>query len=474
MLFNSIQFAIFLPFVFVLYWILPDKCKTPILLISSYFFYMSWNYKYIILIIAITFICYISAILIEDTRNDTIRKWIRGFSIASCLGVLIIFKYLNFFLDTAISILSIFSQSIDSMVLDIVLPVGISFYTFQGMSYIFDVYNKTEKAERSLIVFATYLSFFPQLVAGPIERTRNLLPQIKSEKTFDYDKAMYGARQMLWGFFKKIAVADFISVSVDNAYLNVRGCTSFDSFIVIVLFTMQIYCDFSGYSDIAIGVAKLFGIDLMSNFNSPYLSLSIREFWSRWHISLSTWFKDYIYIPLGGSKCSKMRKNFNVLVTFAVSGLWHGAAWTYVIWGILHGISRIAENILAYLPKKIRVPKIIRWFIVFGIVNVLWVFFRADSIDDSMYVICNAFKLFCGHFSLKSNIGLTSKRLIFGGFTIICVMIYDFFSLKIDIIKLASYKSRFLVQGIEYAVLATIILAMIFGVENNPFVYFQF
>ena len=364
---------------------------------------MSWNYKYIVLIVAITLICYKSAVLIEDCNNDLVKKWIRGISVGSCLGVLFFFKYLNFFLDTTFSVLSVLSKPIDSIVLEIVLPVGISFYTFQGMSYIFDVYNKSERAERSLVVFATYLSFFPQLVAGPIERTKNLLPQIRSEKIFDYDMAMYGARQMLWGLFKKIAVADFISVSVDNAYLNVGGCTPFDSLVVIILFTMQIYCDFSGYSDIAIGVAKLFGIDLMKNFNSPYMSLSFKDFWSRWHISLSTWFKDYVYIPLGGSRCSKMRRNFNVLVTFAVSGLWHGAAWTYVIWGALHGMTRIVENVLVFPKKKGLFPKLIRWIIVFGIVNVLWVFFRADSLYDALYMIGNAFKLFSGHFSIDSN-----------------------------------------------------------------------
>ncbi len=476
MLFNSISFAVFLPIVFALYWIMPHKYRWGVLLVASYYFYMSWNPKYVVLILSTTFVSYLAAIIIEEKREKISPKIIVAGSTAFCLGILFFFKYFNFFSETVSAIASVFSIQLHPITLNLLLPVGISFYTFQTMSYVFDVYKGKVKAERHLGVYATFISFFPQLVAGPIERTSNLLPQIKSEKSFNYDLSMYGARQILWGFFKKIAVADVVAMYVDNAYADLTRCTPFDLCIAIFFFTIQIYCDFSGYSDIAIGTAKLFGINLMKNFNSPYFSTSVREFWSRWHISLSTWFRDYVYIPLGGSRCSKLKTNINVMITFLTSGLWHGASWTFVFWGGMHGIAQVFENLIMVKGKKKTVfHKVIFWIIVFAFCNMAWVFFRAESIGDALYVIGNAF----GNIShidgyLHSNIGLSKKRLLFSLVTATIVAIYDYLSLKMDIIQTAASKNRFLVVVIEYIILAIIGVAVIFGAGSNQFVYFQF
>lgn len=344
--FNSLEYAAFLPIVFALYWALPHKFRWVLLLISSYYFYMSWNPRYVVLILFTTAVSYAAALLLEKYRNRASRNVILAGTLISCLGVLFFFKYFNFASESVAAVARYFSFSMQPITLKLLLPVGISFYTFQTLSYVIDVYRGEVKAERNFGIYAAFISFFPQLVAGPIERTANLLPQIKSEKKFDYDLAMHGARQMLWGFFKKVAVADVAATYVNTAYDTLHSCTGFDLCAAILFFSMQIYCDFSGYSDIAIGTARLFGINLMTNFKSPYFSTSIKEFWSRWHISLSTWFRDYVYIPLGGSRCSKLRNSFNLLVTFLASGLWHGANWTFVVWGGIHGGAQVVEKAL--------------------------------------------------------------------------------------------------------------------------------
>ena len=476
MLFNSLSFAVFLPIVFAVYWILPNKYRWAFLLAASYWFYMSWNPKYVVLILSTTLVSYGAAILIEEKREHISPKIIVAGSTVFCLGILFFFKYFNFFGETITAIAGLFSIHLHPITLNLLLPVGISFYTFQTMSYVFDVYKGRVKAERHLGIYATFISFFPQLVAGPIERTSNLLPQIKSEKKFDYELSMYGARQILWGFFKKIAVADVVAQYVDSAYADLTRCTPFDLCVAVFFFTIQIYCDFSGYSDIAIGTAKLFGINLMKNFNSPYFSTSVREFWSRWHISLSTWFRDYVYIPLGGSRCSKFRTNLNVMITFMTSGLWHGANWTFVVWGAMHGIAQIIENVFSVKEKKKSTfGKLISWILVFAFCNLAWVFFRADSIGDALYVIRNAF----GSMSqidgyLHSNIGLSAIKLLFSLVTIAIVAIYDYLSLKKDLIGIAASKNKLVVVVIEYILLAIIGIAVIFGAGSNQFVYFQF
>lgn len=294
-----------------------------------------------------TVISYSAGLILEKCNNPKYKKKILIGSIIGCLLVLFFFKYFNFTSRTISAVLSKFAIQLQPITLNLLLPVGISFYTFQVISYIIDVYKKNIKAESNFGIYATFVSFFPQLVAGPIERTSNLLPQIKKQHKFDEELALSGAKLMLWGYFKKLVIADNVAQYVDLVYENLANYKGFDLLLATFFFTIQIYCDFSGYSDIAIGTARLFGINLTINFKSPYLSSSIKEFWSRWHISLSTWFRDYIYIPLGGNRCSKVKQIFNLLVTFLVSGLWHGANWTFVIWGGIHGLAQVIENILA-------------------------------------------------------------------------------------------------------------------------------
>ena len=333
MLFNSLEYAVFLPTVFLLYWILPHKYRWIVLLVASYYFYMCWNVEYVFLILFTTVVSYVAAIFMEKANGKKERKTLLLFTAAASLWILFIFKYLNFVLESIRGMSGLLGINVSLWTVQILLPVGISFYTFQTLSYVIDVYRGKIKAERHFGYYASFISFFPQLVAGPIERTENLLPQIKEEHCFDSEKMKYGLKLMAFGFFKKLVIADGVSVYVDRIYNDLGSYQGFSLIAATVFFAIQIYCDFSGYSDIAIGTAELFGIRLMKNFDSPYFSCSIKEFWSRWHISLSSWFRDYVYIPLGGNRCGKLRHSFNLLVTFLVSGLWHGANWTFLAWG---------------------------------------------------------------------------------------------------------------------------------------------
>ena len=333
MLFNSLEYVCFLPIVFALYWTVPSKYRCYLLLVASYYFYMSWNVKYVAIIVFITVISYAAALLLEKTVDEKDKRLIVTVASICCLSVLFFFKYFNFTTTSFSRLLSLFTINLSPITLDVLLPVGISFYTFQTLSYVIDVYRGSVHAERNLIIYATFISFFPQLVAGPIERSTNLLQQIKAEHKFNEQKAMAGLKLMLWGYYKKLLIADNVSVYVDTVYNDLSTYRGLDILLVIFFFSIQIYCDFSGYSDIAIGTAKLLDIDLMTNFKSPYYSASIKEFWSRWHISLSTWFKDYLYIPLGGNRCSRVKHYFNLVFTFLVSGLWHGASLTFILWG---------------------------------------------------------------------------------------------------------------------------------------------
>lgn len=333
MLFNSIAFAIFLPVVFILYWILPVKNRWMLLLAASYYFYMGWNAKYVVLIFTATFISYFCAILMEKASSIRVKRICMLSSAIVILGILFLFKYYNFFLDNLSILARKFSITMNPYTLKLILPVGISFYTFQTLSYVIDVYKGKIRAEKHLGYYAAFVSFFPQLVAGPIERASNLLPQIKEERKFEYEKASYGVKLMAVGYFKKIVLADTLAKYVDIVFADVYSYHGFTLFLASLFFTFQIYCDFSGYSDIAVGTAKMFGINLMNNFNSPYFSVSIHDFWKRWHISLSTFFKDYVYIPLGGNRMGKIKNMANLMVTFLLSGLWHGASWNYIVWG---------------------------------------------------------------------------------------------------------------------------------------------
>lgn len=477
MLFNSVTYGIFLPIVFGLYWRLPHKYRWLFLFIASYYFYMSWNIRYTLLLFFTTFVSYIASLVLENQKNENVRKIILIFTLVFCLGILFYFKYFLFFSNSIVSLIDKFTiLNLSPIVLNIVLPVGISFYTFQTLGYVFDVYNERIKPEHHFGVYATYISFFPQLVAGPIERTENLLPQIKSEKKFDYDKVTYGLKLMAWGYFKKLVIADVVAPYVDLTYSSLRSHTGIDLIIAIFFFTVQIYCDFSGYSDIAIGTAKIMGIDLMDNFKSPYFSGTIREFWSRWHISLSTWFRDYVYIPLGGNRCNKARNSLNIMITFLASGLWHGASWTFVIWGGIHGAIQILENLCR--TKKIKteggVTKIASIIIVFIFCNFTWVFFRSESLKDACYVlghILDGIKHPNTYFI--NDIGLDRMAFLKIFICIMLLAIYDAFSLKHDIIQWIT-EQKGVIRWSIYTIFVVGVVCLFPAADETGFLYFQF
>lgn len=480
MLFNSNAFYVFLPIVFIIYWAMPQKYRWGILFVSSYYFYMSWNVKYVALILLTTVVSYGAALLMEQTKTPGKRKACLIGALLISLGVLFFFKYFNFISESVTTFLGRIAIPVEPYTLNLMLPVGISFYTFQTLSYVIDVYKGEVKATRHFGKYATFISFFPQLVAGPIERTRNLLPQIEGEHTFDCDKAIAGAKLIAWGFFKKIAIADTISVYVDLVYEHLELYRGFPLVIATALFAFQIYCDFSGYSDIAIGVAKLLDIDLMTNFKSPYFSSSIKEFWSRWHISLSTWFRDYVYIPLGGNRVGPFRHGLNLMVTFLVSGLWHGANWTFVLWGGIHGLGQIIEGAFRRGKKQRRT-----WYgclLTFVFVCFAWIFFRANSISDSWYVISH---LFSGLTDLKSYV--VNGILVFRGTSLagqglsglvqafLCILtltVYDFFALKQDVWTRIGRWAKPVRYALYFALLFVILYSRQLG--EYEFVYFQF
>lgn len=473
MLFNSLAYAVFLPCVFVLYWVLPHRARWPLLLIASYFFYMSWNAAYAVLIAAATLVSYGCGLYLEKASNPFRKKLCVGVSLFISLGILFVFKYYNF----AAGLLESVHEAVRIPRLDVLLPVGISFYTFQTVSYVIDVYRGTAKAEHHLGVYATFVSFFPQLVAGPIERSSNLLPQIRSKKHFDDASAAYGIRLILWGLYKKMVIADNLAAFVDRVYGNVYAFTGGSLLLACLFFSLQIYCDFSGYSDIARGSAKLLGIDLVENFKSPYFSSSLRAFWSRWHISLSGWFRDYVYIPLGGNRRSKFRTVFNTLLTFLISGLWHGADVTYIVWGGIHGLGQVGEKASGLHRKR---PGIIRRIIgnifVFAFVTLAWVFFRAKSLPDAVYVVTHLFVSQPGAGYLQGGMnaillnGSVLARIIL--LYVLPLSVYDGFARKTDVPAWIGKRSA----PVRYVFAAALIaIILIYGyVGKSTFVYFQF
>lgn len=356
MLFNSFDFLIFFPLVTIVYLIIPKCARSIWLILTSYYFYMSWNPKYAILIGLSTVITFISGILIERANFDKAKKTVVALSLISNLGILAVFKYMNFALDTLDIICEAAGIEFIDKRLDLLLPVGISFYTFQALGYTLDVYRGTVTAEKNIVNYALFVSFFPQLVAGPIERSGNLLSQIRNIKQinlYDYDRTRNGIMLMFWGLFQKLVIADRASILVNQVYNNYQNYGFFELATASILFAFQIYCDFGGYTNIARGSALVMGFSLMDNFRQPYLAISIKDFWRRWHISLTSWFTDYLYIPLGGSHKGLIRKYINIFIVFAVSGLWHGAKWHFVVWGGIHAILRIGGDIKTHLEKKL-------------------------------------------------------------------------------------------------------------------------
>jgi D-alanyl-lipoteichoic acid acyltransferase DltB (MBOAT superfamily) len=391
MLFNSIEFALFLPVVFGVYWfVFKNKLKAQnfFLFAASSVFYGWWDWRFLFLLYFSASIDFATAYFIDKTESKTRRKNLLLITLVSNLTILGFFKYFNFFADSFALILLQMHMQASVTTLKIVLPVGISFYTFQSIAYVVDVYRKQLKASNNYIEFMAFISFFPQLVAGPIERATHLLKQVQTERRFDYNYAVSGLRLMLYGFFKKVVIADNLSKFVDQVYAQPNDYKGITPIVATLFFAVQIYCDFSGYSDIAIGTARLFGFDLMKNFRTPYFATSLKEFWQRWHISLSTWFRDYLYIPLGGNRVSTSRKYFNLFITFVLSGLWHGANFTFIIWGTIHGLFMVVEDLI----KKrfdVTLPKLLRGIITFIIVLYAWVFFRASNLNDAIAISKN-------------------------------------------------------------------------------------
>lgn len=402
MLFNSLEFLIFLPIVFLLYWFVFCERRWQNLLVvaASYVFYGWWNWRFLLLIVLTSFCSYCSGLLLERNEGQRIRQQlVSAANIVLNLSVLGIFKYYNFFVENLDMIFKTLGWHLDMATINIILPVGISFYTFQALSYTIDVYQKKLPATHDIIEFFAYISFFPQLVAGPIERAANLLPQFQQKRQFDYAKSVDGMRQILWGFVKKIVVADNCAAYVNEYWGSYPEWSGLALFMLGVLFTLQIYCDFSGYSDIAIGCARLFGFNLMRNFNFPCFSRSVPEFWRRWHISLTTWFRDYVYFPLGGSRCGKWKIIRNVYIVWGISGLWHGADWTFVCWGLFHatllavynvlGINTKYKNVVAYGKYLPSVKEFLQITLTFFLVVIGWIIFRAETISQAAdYLAC--------------------------------------------------------------------------------------
>jgi len=482
MLFNSIDFAIFLPTVFILYWLLVNKdlkFQNFLIVVSSYIFYGWWDYRFLSLILFSTIIDYSIGISLLKQENITKRKILLWTSILVNLGFLGFFKYYNFFLENFINAFSFFGAEIKVNSLNIILPVGISFYTFQTMSYSIDIYKRKLEPTKDFIAFSAFVSFFPQLVSGPIERARNLLPQFYKKRIFDYSKAVDGMRQILWGLFKKIVIADNCAVFADQIFNNYNDYSASTLVLGAIFFAFQIYGDFSGYSDIAIGTSRLFGFNLMQNFAFPYFSRDIAEFWRRWHISLSTWFRDYLYIPLGGSRGTNYLKIRNVFIIFLISGFWHGANWTFIVWGGLNALyflpimllnkNKTNTDVVAqgkYLPS---LREVILMALTFSLTSIAWVFFRADDIHHALSYLSNII-----HLSILTSPDLIPPKL---------EMIYTL--LCIFILLLFEWMNREKIHGLDIAncnksnrwmlYLIIIIMIITFGAfRDDSFIYFQF
>ena len=450
MTFNSLSFLIFYPIVLLLYFVLPKRTRPYLLLLASYYFYICTQLELIFLILGTTLVSYFSSLIIEKTSRTGVRKLLLSLTLVVCLGVLLFYKYFDFLSASVTSLFNLFGGDSEPVLLDLLLPVGISFYTFQTLSYVIDVYRGNIPAERSFIYYALFVSFFPQLVAGPIERPENLLPQLKAVSgdappseggeavvayRWDKDNAILGAKYMMVGFFKKIVVADLVAVYVNSVYNDVGQVGAFGIIIATLLFAVQIYCDFSGYTDIAIGCARIMGIRLMKNFDHPYSSVSIKEFWSRWHISLSSWFRDYLYIPLGGNRCKRWRYLMNLMIVFLVSGLWHGAAWTFVIWGALHGIYQIIGSLTAKPRGKLfsrlginekSTPVVyLRRFVTFILVCFAWIFFRANSISDAFSLVKGLGDFSLGFSDTLSLMGLNTVGILMTVFSILTLLLIE-------------------------------------------------
>ena len=486
MLFNSFEFLLFFPIVTILFFVLPHRFRWSLLLSASCFFYMYFIPVYILILFGTIIIDYFAGIFLEETKDPKKKKLYLIASLVANIGVLAVFKYYNFFLENINEAsLSFFDKATALRYLGIALPIGLSFHTFQAMSYTFEVYYGRQKAERNFGIYALYVMFYPQLVAGPIERPQNILHQFHTKQYFNYSNLSTGLRMMIWGLFKKVVIADNLAGLVNIAYANPEEHSGMTLLLTSYFFAFQIYCDFSGYSDMAIGAARVMGYDLMENFRVPYLSASIKEFWGRWHISLSSWFRDYLYIPLGGNRVGKTRWMLNLFLVFLISGIWHGANWTYVIWGALHGLYLMIailkdgwfERKGIVVSEKNKFIQIFNVFITFQLAVFAWIFFRANSLDDAFTIIKTIGQ---GEYSIQSFIDSITvlaedpknfSRTLF--IMLLMVVFYLVDPIMDKIIKGRVLLSKPYVKYILYSfIIASIILFGFFG--EVTFIYFQF
>ena len=477
MLFNSLSFGIFITVVFLLYCLIPHRYRWCFLLIASYVFYMNLHVGYCILLLAATVLTYVLALRLEQAATTAAKKRCLLCGILPLVLILLFYKTAAPLIDRLNLLIDTGRLHLQPVTLKILLPAGVSFYFFQSMGYLIDVYRGRIRAERHFGYYALFVSFFPQLLAGPIGRADSLLPQFKKERPFVYEDVTYGLKLMTWGYFKKLVIADVLAGIVDAVYNNAQSYVGLVFIVVTIMFAIEIYCDFSGYSDIAIGCARLFGIRLMTNFKSPYFSFSIREFWSRWHISLSTWFRDYVYIPLGGNRVPKWRHCLNLLITFLVSGFWHGSSLTYIVWGGLHGFLQIAETLL--FPRKKHGEEVTRrrhWWqlpFTFLLLCFTWIFFRANSIQDAFWIISRLFWDASRPLNYLQTCIVSSTAALGICLSVSVLTLYDLLALKRDPIETLSRQKFFVRWPIYVFFLLLIALFAPKGVATE-FIYLQF
>jgi alginate O-acetyltransferase complex protein AlgI len=483
MLFNSLEFLIFFLIVIPLYFALPHKFRWVLLLVSSCIFYMYFKPIYILILALTIVIDYYAGIWIDREKDKRRRKWLLVISLVSNIGILVIFKYFDFISNNLSALFSLGGGNVQLPTLktigeswsigEIILPIGLSFHTFQAMSYTIEVYRGNQKPETHFGYYALYVMYFPQLVAGPIERPQNILHQLHQKQHFDYSRFIDGLQLMFWGLFKKMVIADRLSVFVDTVYNNPNSFYGLAPVLATVFFAFQIYCDFSGYSDVARGVSRIMGIELMVNFNRPYLSKSVGEFWRRWHISLSTWFRDYLYIPLGGNKVSNLIKMRNVLFVFGLSGLWHGANYTFIIWGLLNGLFIVIETMFNVdssvkpLHKKGWLATYATQVLCFILICITWVFFRANNVQEAFAILKNSLQFKQGLSIGVPTVKTESMLMMFGviGFLLMAERLHEYKTTLVN--KVINWK-----HATIFAMAVSILLIGVF--EKQNFIYFQF
>ena len=475
MLFNSISFLLFLPIVYTLYWLLNKRSllvQNTMLLGASYFFYSCWDWRFLFLLVFSTLLDYYSGLKIGNATTQQQKKAWLWISISINLGFLAVFKYCDFFIQSFAQVLQNLGFNPHFSTLNFILPVGISFYTFHGLSYVIDIYKNRIQPEKNIVHYSLFVTYFPLLVAGPIERATHLLPQIKKPRVFHYNQSVQGIQQIIWGLFKKVVVADNCAFFVNQIFQDASHFSATELWIGMFLFSFQIYGDFSGYSDIALGTSKLFGIDLLKNFNFPYFSRDIADFWRRWHISLSSWFRDYVYIPLGGSKGNKRQQLRNVCIIFLISGFWHGANWTFIFWGFLHAILFIPllifnKNRASLSDDKLDLKAYIKIIGTFVVVSFAWVFFRADNLTAAFHYLYNMFDvndLQANYFYKNAKYALLSVICVFA---ISMLLVTEWYTIK---------QQRQEIKWNRYLVLFLVLLLFCMGSyrDQMSFIYFQF